>query len=419
MIELNRLQKTSGILGNSELIQEVLEMIAQVGPVVITVLITGESGTGKEIVAKAIHKSSKRAHEPMIIVNCGAIPEGIIESELFGHEKGAFTGAHDSRKGYFEVADGGTIFLDEVAELPVQTQVRLLRVLETGEFIKVGSSKVLKTDIRIVTATNVNIPDAIRKGKFREDLFYRLNTVPIQLPALRERKEDIHLLFRKFAADFANKYRMPAVKLTPEAVELLENYRWKGNIRQLKNVAEQVSVIETSREVNGAVLMKYLPSDNGQNLPTVYKGAENSDLSERDILYKVLFDLKGDVTELKSIVVGLIQNRNGDISDVTNNPAIMQSVQRLYEDKEPKQNEEPQIYKPQILSRDEGVSAPVQIGVKNEEVVEESLSLADKEKEMIIKALQKYSGKRKKAADELGISERTLYRKIKEYDINS
>jgi len=418
-MDKQQIKQRFGIIGNAPALDRAIEVAAQVAVTDLSVLITGESGVGKEVMPQIIHQLSARKHNKYIAVNCGAIPEGTIDSELFGHEKGAFTGAHDSRKGYFEVADGGTIFLDEVAELPVQTQVRLLRVLETGEFIKVGSSKVLKTDIRIVTATNVNIPEAIKKGKFREDLFYRLNTVPIQLPALRERKEDIHLLFRKFAADFANKYRMPAVKLTPEAVELLENYRWKGNIRQLKNVAEQVSVIESSRELNGTILMKYLPSDNNQNLPTVYKGSENSDLSERDILYKVLFDLKGDVTELKNIVVGLMQNRNGDISDVTNNPAIMRSVQRLHEDKESHSVEESQVYKPQILPRDEGASTSAQISVQNEEVLEESLSLADKEKEMIIKALQKYSGKRKKAADELGISERTLYRKIKEYDINS
>ncbi|MDG1475989.1 MAG: sigma-54 dependent transcriptional regulator [Vicingaceae bacterium] len=417
-MDKQQIKQRFGIIGNAPALDRAIEVAAQVAVTDLSVLITGESGVGKEVMPQIIHQLSARKHNKYIAVNCGAIPEGTIDSELFGHEKGAFTGAHDSRKGYFEVADGGTIFLDEVAELPVQTQVRLLRVLETGEFIKVGSSKVLKTDIRIVTATNVNIPQAIKKGRFREDLFYRLNTVPIQLPALRERKEDIHLLFRKFAADFANKYRMPAVKLNPEAIDLLENYRWKGNIRQLKNVAEQVSVIETSRDVNAANLMKYLPADNNENLPTLYKGDDKSDLSERDILYKVLFDLKGDVTELKNIVVGLMQNSGGDISTVTNNPAIMQSVQRLYENKEPQQAADPQIYKPQILPREEGVNSSSSINVE-EEVVEESLSLADKEKEMIIKALQKYSGKRKRAADELGISERTLYRKIKEYDINS
>ncbi|PCJ26153.1 MAG: sigma-54-dependent Fis family transcriptional regulator [Flavobacteriales bacterium] len=410
-----QIKQRFGIIGTSPALDRAIDVAAQVAITDLSVLITGESGVGKEVMPQIIHQLSVRKHGKYIAVNCGAIPEGTIDSELFGHEKGAFTGAHDSRKGYFEVVDGGTIFLDEVAELPIQTQARLLRVLETGEFIKVGSSKVMKTDIRIVTATNVNISEAIRKGKFREDLFYRLNTVPIHLPALRERKEDIHLLFRKFAADFANKYRMPAVKLSPEAVELLENYRWKGNIRQLKNIAEQISVIESSRDINVETLLKYLPEDNNQNLPTVYRGGENSDLSERDILYKVLFDLKGDVTELKNIVVGLVQNNGTEISNAANNPAIMQSVQRLYENKE-QHVEEQKVYTPQILPKEEvlGSSVPQHV-----EVVEESLSLADKEKEMIIKALQKYSGKRKKAAEELGISERTLYRKIKEYDINN
>ena len=410
-MDTQQIKQRFGIIGSSPELDRAIDIATQVAITDLSVLITGESGVGKEVMPQIIHQLSSRKHNKYIAVNCGAIPEGTIDSELFGHEKGAFTGAHDSRKGYFEVADGGTIFLDEVAELPVQTQVRLLRVLETGEFIKVGSSKVMKTDIRIVTATNVNIPEAIRKGKFREDLFYRLNTVPIHLPALRDRREDIHLLFRKFASDFATKYRMPAVKLSPEAVGLLENYRWKGNIRQLKNIAEQVSVIESSRDVNAEILLKYLPEDNNQNLPTVYQGGESSDLSERDILYKVLFDLKGDVTELKNIVVGLIQN-NGTDSNAVNNPAIMQSVQRLYENKEQQPMEEPQVYKPQILPKEEAVTQHV-------EVVEESLSLADKEKEMIIKALQKYNGKRKKAAEELGISERTLYRKIKEYSIDN
>ena len=407
-----QIKQRFGIIGASPALDRAIDVAAQVALTDLSVLITGESGVGKEIMPQIIHQLSARKHNKYIAVNCGAIPEGTIDSELFGHEKGAFTGAHDARKGYFEVADGGTIFLDEVAELPVQTQVRLLRVLETGEFIKVGSSKVMKTEVRIVTATNVNIPEAIRKGKFREDLFYRLNTVPIQLPALRNRKEDIHLLFRKFASDFANKYNMPAVKLSDDAIDLLENYRWKGNIRQLKNVAEQVSVIESSRDISSDILLRYLPDDNNQNLPTVYNGGEAADLSERDILYKVLFDLKGDVTELKNIVVGLMQSNGGDISSVVNNPALMQSVQRLYENKDEQVVEEPQVYKPQILPKEEQI-------VKHEEVVEESLSLADKEKEMIIKALQKYSGKRKKAADELGISERTLYRKIKEYSIDN
>ncbi len=409
-----QIKQRFGIIGSSPLLDRAIEIAAQVALTDLSVLITGESGVGKEIMPQIIHQLGARKHNKYIAVNCGAIPEGTIDSELFGHEKGAFTGAHDSRKGYFEVADGGTIFLDEIAELPIQTQVRLLRVLETGEFIKVGSSKVLKTNIRIVAATNVKIPEAIRKGKFREDLFYRLNTVPIHLPALRERKEDIHLLFRKFAADFANKYRMPAVKLTPDAIEMLENFRWTGNIRQLKNVAEQVSVIESTRDITAEMLLNYLPEVNTTTLPTLYKGSENSELSERDILYKVLFDLKGDVTELKSIVLGLIKNNGADISDVENNPSLFRSIKRLYEKSSQfEEEEESQVYKPQILPKKEQIT-PVE-----DEVVEESLSLADKEKEMIIKALDKYRGKRKKAAEELGISERTLYRKIKEYSIDN
>jgi DNA-binding NtrC family response regulator len=412
-----QIKQRFGIIGASPALDRAIDVATQVAITDLSVLITGESGVGKEVMPQIIHQLSARKHSKYIAVNCGAIPEGTIDSELFGHEKGAFTGAHDSRKGYFEVADGGTIFLDEVAELPVQTQVRLLRVLETGEFIKVGSSKVMKTDVRIVTATNVNIPQAIKKGDFREDLFYRLNTVPIQLPALRERREDIHLLFRKFASDFANKYNMPTVKLSPEAVDLLEDYRWKGNIRQLKNVAEQVSVIESSREINLTVLKRYLP-DGDTSLPTVYKGGDKQDLSERDILYKVLFDLKGDVTELKNIVVGLMQNGGEGISSAANNPVLMQSVKRLHE-KEQESAANSQVYRPQILPKQEGENSNTSARVSPQEEVEESLSLADKEKEMITKALKKYSGKRKKAADELGISERTLYRKIKEYAINS
>jgi DNA-binding NtrC family response regulator len=413
-----QIKQRFGIIGAAPALDRAIDVATQVAITDLSVLITGESGVGKEVMPQIIHQLSARKHNKYIAVNCGAIPEGTIDSELFGHEKGAFTGAHDSRKGYFEVADGGTIFLDEVAELPVQTQVRLLRVLETGEFIKVGSSKVMKTDVRIVTATNVNIPQAIKKGDFREDLFYRLNTVPIQLPALRERKEDIHLLFRKFASDFANKYNMPAVRLSPEAVDLLVNYRWKGNIRQLKNVAEQVSVIESSRDINLNTLQGYLP-EGDSSLPTLYKGGDKQDLSERDILYKVLFDLKGDVTELKNIVVGLMQNNGEGNSTAANNPALMKSVQRLYENREQSEREESKVYRPQILPKEESQDSEINRSREQIEVVEESLSLADKEKEMIMKALKKYSGKRKKAADELGISERTLYRKIKEYSIDN
>lgn len=410
-MDKQQIKQRFGIIGASPVLDRAIDIATQVALTDLSVLISGESGVGKEVMPQIIHQLSARKHNKYIAVNCGAIPEGTIDSELFGHEKGAFTGAYDSRKGYFEVADGGTIFLDEIGELPMATQARLLRILESGEFIKVGSSKVQKTDVRIVAASNVNIPQAIKKNKFREDLYYRLNTVPIHLPALRERKEDIHLLFRKFAADFAAKYRMPAVKLTPEAIVILTNYGWPGNIRQLKNVAEQVSVIEKKREVSEQVLATYLPNINGdQNLPALYKHEKNSDLSERDILYKVLFDLKDDVSELKRVLFGLMQN-DTSLKENTNT-ALMQSVKNLYEKPEVKKAVETEVYQPQILP----VEAPI---TKHEEVVEESLSLADKEKELIIKALYKYSGKRKKAADELGISERTLYRKIKEYAIES
>lgn len=414
-MDIQQIKQRFGIIGSSSDLDRAINIAAQVALTDLSVLISGESGAGKEVMPQIVHQLSARKHNKYIAVNCGAIPEGTIDSELFGHEKGAFTGAHDARKGYFEVTNGGTIFLDEVGELPMSTQARLLRVLETGEFIKVGSSKVLKTDVRIVAATNVNIPEAVKKNKFREDLYYRLNTVPINLPPLRERKEDIHLIFRKFAADFAAKYRMPTVRLEPDAVELLINYRWPGNVRQLKNVAEQISVIESSREISGAVLLNYLPSNQTQNLPALYQGAENSDLSERDILYKVLFDLKGDVSELKNLVFGLMNN-NSNSNEVEKNAALMQSIKRLYENKDQPQQQqverEPEVYKPQIISKEDSIT-------DHEEVVEESLSLADKEKEFIIKALAKHNGKRKKAAEELGISERTLYRKIKDYSIEN
>jgi len=411
-MDTQQIKQRFGIIGSAPGLDRAINIAAQVALTDLSVLISGESGVGKEVMPQIIHQLSARKHNKYIAVNCGAIPEGTIDSELFGHEKGAFTGAYEARKGYFEVANGGTIFLDEIGELPVPTQARLLRVLESGEFIKVGSSKVLKTDVRIVAATNVNIPQAIAKGKFRDDLYYRLNTVPIQLPALRERKEDIHILFRKFAADFAAKYRMPAVKLTEGAVQLLTNYAWPGNIRQLKNVAEQVSVIESSREVSEEILSTYLPVINpNQNLPAIYQGEENSDLSERDILYKVLFDLKGDVTELKSLVFSLMNNDS--LQTEPQKTELIQRVKRLYDKSDESELvREPEVYKPQILPAESTIA-------EHEEIVEESLSLADKEKELIIKALSKYNGKRKKAAEELGISERTLYRKIKEYSIEN
>lgn len=414
-MDAQQIKQRFGIIGSSPALNRAIDIAAQVAVTDLSVLISGESGTGKEVMPQIIHQLSSRKHNKYIAVNCGAIPEGTIDSELFGHEKGAFTGAHDARKGYFEVADGGTIFLDEVGELPLPTQARLLRVLESGEFIKVGSSKVQKTNVRIVAATNVKLPDAISKGKFREDLFYRLNTVPINLPPLRERKEDIHLLFRKFASDFATKYRMPSIVLEPSAIETITNYRWPGNIRQLKNVAEQISVIENARNITTEIVLRYLPSNTTSNLPALYDGADKSDLSERDILYKVLFGLKNDVIELKKLVFSIINSQEASSIDSENKNSILKSIQQLYSSSEElvhnRETEQEKIYKPQIISNDNIT--------QHEEVMEESLSLADKEKEFIIKALEKYNGKRKNAATELGISERTLYRKIKEYNLDN
>ncbi len=416
---IQQIKQRFGIIGTSPLLDRAIDIAMQVAPTDLSVLITGESGTGKEVMPQIIHQLSHRKHGKYIAVNCGAIPSGTIDSELFGHEKGAFTGAHDSRKGYFEVANGGTIFLDEVAELPLETQVRLLRVLETGEFIRVGSSKVQKTDVRIVAATNVNIPEAIKRHKFREDLYYRLNTVPIRIPSLRERKEDIHLLFRKFAADFASKYRMPVVRLTPEAVQLLESYRWPGNIRQLKNVAEQISVIEKKREIDAETLLKYLPDYTETKLPVLYDESSADSMSERDLLYKVLFDLKQDVAELKKLVFGIIQN-GMNTGDIQTNDEMAQSIKRLYLNapnnpavESVHTTAQTQPVTPDIITNPAITPPPQAVEV------EETLSLAEKEKELIKKALEKYRGKRKDAAKELGISERTLYRKIKEYNIKS
>ena len=415
-MDTQQIKQRFGIIGSSPALNRAIDIATQVAITDLSVLISGESGTGKEVIPQIIHQLSSRKHNKYIAVNCGAIPEGTIDSELFGHEKGSFTGAHDARKGYFEVADEGTIFLDEVAELPLPTQARLLRVLESGEFLKVGSSKVQKTNVRIVAATNVKIPEAIAKGKFREDLFYRLNTVPIHLPPLRERKEDIHLLFRKFSSDFATKYRMPTIVLEPDAVEAIISFRWPGNIRQLKNVAEQISVIENSRSIKLETILKYLPNTNSTILPALYDGHDKSDLSERDILYKVLFGLKNDVIELKKLVFGIINSQEASSTIHSDNKnSILKSIQQLYSKSESAientQVEQEKIYKPQILSNNNIT--------QHEEVIEESLSLADKEKEFIIKALEKYNGKRKNAATELGISERTLYRKIKEYNLDN
>jgi transcriptional regulator with PAS, ATPase and Fis domain len=406
-----------GIIGTSPTLDRAIDTAWRVAPTDLTVLITGESGTGKEVFSKLIHSYSTRKHGSFIAVNCGAIPEGTIDSELFGHEKGSFTGANEARKGYFEVANGGTIFLDEVAELPLQTQVRLLRVLESGEFIKVGASKVLKTDVRIVAATNVNIPEAISKGRFREDLYYRLNTVPIVIPALRERGNDIALLFRKFASDFAEKYRMPAIRLDDQATQLLMSYRWPGNVRQLKNVTEQISIIENERQVPTDTLMRYLPGQPGSMLPAVSRQDQTAEFSEREILYKVLFDMKRDMMEMKKIMAELMKGQPADAHFREDNAQFFSQIQQ-----ELQQN---QMFSPQVVNPTPVVANPVPYITPvnsttltdHEEVEEESLSLEDREKELIIKALEKYRGRRKNASKELGISERTLYRKIKEYGI--
>lgn len=395
MIDIQSIKQRFGIIGNDSNLNRAIEVAVQVAATDLTVFINGESGTGKDVFPQIIHQNSARKHGPYFAINCGAIPEGTIDSELFGHEKGSFTGAYDTRKGYFEVADGGTLFLDEVAELPLATQARLLRVLENGEFIKVGSSKIQKTNVRVVAATNVNIPTAIEKGRFREDLYYRLNTVPIHIPALRERKDDIRLLFRKFASDFAEKYHIPAVQLTPEALTMLENYRWDGNIRQLKNVTEQISIIETERVITPEILINYLPTQTA--LPVIIKDDSKADtISERDILYKVLFDMKKDITELRKTVDELT---SGQIPMAA--PATQQHITP--------------IKATTVIDYDNTQDAEVEY--LQEKQTSDNLSLQDKENEVIIKALRKYNGKRKDAAKELGISERTLYRKIKEYDI--
>lgn len=401
-----------GILGNSPMLDRALETAYQVAATDMSVLITGESGVGKEVFSKIIHNLSPRKHSSFIAVNCGAIPEGTIDSELFGHEKGSFTGANEARKGYFEVADGGTIFLDEVAELPLLTQVRLLRVLESGEFIRVGSSKVQKTQVRVVAATNVKIPDAVAKGKFREDLYYRLNTVPIFVPSLRERKEDIPLIFRKFAADFAEKYKMPSVRLDDQAQVVLTNYRWPGNIRQLKNVAEQISILEKERNVTADVLIKYLPDNNVSNLPALYKPeGGQTDLSEREILYKVLFDMKRDISDLRKVVAELAQNGTASVEFQKDNSQLLH---QLHDEIEPLVHNSGLEIMPQRTQAVSNYSSPLQ---QPKEIEVESLSLQERELELIKRALDKNKGRRRNAAKELGISERTLYRKIKEYNL--
>ncbi len=393
-----------GIIGGSSMLDRAIEIAAQVAPTDLTVLITGESGSGKEVMPQIVHQLSARKHGPYIAVNCGAIPEGTIDSELFGHEKGSFTGAHEARKGYFEVADKGTIFLDEVGELPLSTQVRLLRVLETGEFIRVGSSKAQRTNVRVVAATNVNMLQAVQRGRFREDLYYRLNTVPIHVPALRDRREDIHLLFRKFASDAAERYRMPPIELDPEALKLLTGYRWPGNVRQLRNITDQLSVIEQTRVISASTLRQYLPEESTGLVPAGDgRGTGMDSVNERELMYKFLFDMKNDLTVLKEQVAALMHGQPLPVVKPTvypeeivlpmqGTPSGTVSIQMPHRGSDPHQD------------------------VDHTEV-EESLSLEEKEKELIIKALAKHRNRRKTAAQELGISERTLYRKIKEYRI--
>jgi len=423
--EIQAVKQRFGIIGASELLNRAIDIAVQVAPTDLSVLITGESGVGKENFPQIIHHYSHRKHGPYIAVNCGAIPEGTIDSELFGHEKGSFTGASADRKGYFEVADGGTIFLDEVGELPLSTQVRLLRVLETGEFIKVGSSKTLKTNVRVVAATNLNMSQATRDGRFRDDLFYRLNTVPIAVPALRDRKEDIVLLFRKFALDFAEKYRMPPVKLTEEAKIILSNYYWNGNVRQLKNITEQISVIEQQREINAQILKVYLPKDDMERLPALFSGSINEQKSfnsEREILYQVLFDMKKDMNDLKKLVHDIMSGNSTEIqttevhyptSFLSRNDAIFGTSPSPVDFKTEKSVREAKQFVPNL---DENVI--FQDAEEYHEVeAQRPQTLEDMEKQMIKKTLEKHRGKRKAAADELQISERTLYRKIKEYGI--
>lgn len=410
-MEVQRIKQRFGIIGNAPALNRAIDIATQVAPTDLSVLVTGESGTGKEVFPQIIHQFSSRKHGQYIAVNCGAIPEGTIDSELFGHEKGSFTGATESRQGYFEVANGGTIFLDEVAELPLGTQVRLLRVLETGEFLRVGSSKVQKTNVRVIAATNVNLPKAIEDGKFREDLYYRLNTVPIQIPALRDRREDIPLLFRKFAVDFADKYRMPSITLDDEARHVLISYKWPGNVRQLKNVTEQISVIEQSRLISADILRRYLPDNQSSKLPALYKNAvdEQTFSSEREILYKILFDMRNDMNDLKKLVLDLLQSGRTDFEIHADNARL---IQNLYKEVEPVVATPTNNVTFETKSFD---SSHIQ---DTEEILEESLSLEEKEVELIRKALEKHKGKRKMAAQELGISERTLYRKIKEHNLD-
>lgn len=408
--EIQSIKQRFGIIGNSTLLNNAVRVAMQVAPTDMSVLITGESGSGKESFSKIIHYLSPRKHGQFIAINCGSIPEGTIDSELFGHEKGSFTGAHEARKGYFEVTNGGTIFLDEIGEMPLGTQARLLRVLENGEFLKVGSSKVQKTDVRVVAATNVNLMRKVEEGRFREDLYYRLSTVPIFVPPLRDRGRDADLLFRKFATDFAEKYRVKPITLNDEAREVLLQYRFPGNIRQLKNLVEQISVLSTDqKEIDADMLRRYLPRES--NLPALYRlpGVEKEGLSERDILYKVLFDMKKDVIDLKKIVLDLLNGQSRPSELIKDNPKLFEGL-----------HEEPGAKEPMVLNIhtppvDDQVVEEIQDITHEDE--DESLSIEKKEKELIIRALRKNNNRRKHAARDLGISERTLYRKIKQYEL--
>ena len=414
MESIQAIKQRFSIIGNDTGLNRALEKIKLVAPTDISVLVTGESGVGKENIPRIAHQLSHRKHAKYIAVNCGAIPEGTIDSELFGHEKGAFTGATQSRNGYFEVADGGTIFLDEVGELPLTTQVRLLRVLENGEFIKVGSSKVQKTNVRIVAATSLNMQKAIKNNKFREDLYYRLSTIEINIPPLRERKDDIHLLFRKFSSDFAKRYKMPSIKLEDDAIKTLINYRWNGNIRQLKNIAEQLSVLEEDRSISNQTLIDYLPKWADSSLPAIISEKENSNdfNSEREILYKVLFDMKGDLNDLKKLTMELMESSN--ISEFKENNEHL--IKKIYNSRAEKQISDDQIQVVPITEQRNNNEKKSEFDYA-EEINAESLSIHDKELELIKKSLEKHKGRRKLAAKELGISERTLYRKIKQFNL--
>ena len=415
-MEIQTVKQRFEIIGNSPLLNRALDIAIQVAPTNISVLISGESGVGKEVIPKIIHQLSSRKHGPYIAVNCGAIPEGTIDSELFGHEKGSFTGAHEARKGYFEEANGGTIFLDEVAELPLGTQVRLLRVLETGEFIRVGSSKVIKTNVRVVAATNVDFSAALQAGKFREDLYYRLSQVPIKMPALRERREDLIMLFRKFTTDFSEKYRRPVLSLTDDASQLLVNYSWPGNVRQLKNITEQMSVLEEKRVIDADALLRYLPSEGFNSKPMVVGKGGQQDFTEREILYKVLFEMKNDLNDLKKLVLGMIQS-GGSFVPNQENEALFEKVFNDEEIEQETANSFPTVSNNSSMIHLPQSRIETQTAHTSHEEVEESLSLSDSEKDLIKKALSKHKNKRKYAAEELGISERTLYRKIKEYNL--